>query len=89
MVLKIFMEKATKPYWRGKEREDLLYSWKEGFNILKIAIFPKFTYKFNTILIKILVGFCKELDFKKLAKILQRKKGGEKRGACLFEYWHL
>ena len=52
MVCQIFMEKATKADGSGEEIQDLLYSWTAEFNILKTAIFPKFTYKFNTISIK-------------------------------------
>lgn len=62
MVCQIFMEKATKADGSGEEIQDLLYSWTGEFNILKTAIFPKFTYKFNTISIKkFLYSFSKDL----------------------------
>lgn len=76
MVCQIFMEKATKPYGRGKEIKDLLYSWMEGFGVLKTVIFPKLTYKFNTTSIKITVEFFKELD-KKMLKNCKEEGGGE------------
>lgn len=59
----------------GKETKDLLYSWKGRYNILAITIFPKFTYKFNTIFIKIPVGFFKELE-KTVQKCCKGKRGG-------------
>lgn len=72
--VKTFMEKATKPsLGRGKERKNLLYSWIGGFHILKIIVFPKFTYKFNMISIKFPIGVFKELEENRL-KNLQKKR---------------
>lgn len=65
--------KQPKSSWeRGKERKNLLYSWIGAFNILKIIMLPKFTYKFNMISIKVPIGFFKELEENRLKK-LQKK----------------
>lgn len=50
-----------------------------GVNVTKHTIFPKFTYEFNMISIKISVEFCKELD-KNMLKNCKEKRGGEGRG---------
>lgn len=43
------------------KREDILCSWTGGTDV-KMAVFSKLIYRFNAILIKILVAFFTEID---------------------------
>lgn len=62
-----------------------------GCNVLRIAIFPQFTHKFNTIPIKMPVEFFKELDKNKFkifrgketGRRLQKEEGGKNGGLVL------
>ena len=50
-------------HWRRhKHWKDILYSWIERINIAKMTILSKTIYRFNTIPMKILMTFFRELE---------------------------
>lgn len=57
----IFMEKATKPYGKGKNKRIYYNHGWEGSMLQSAQFSPKFTYEFNMISIKSLLSFAKNL----------------------------
>ena len=43
-------------------KKDILFSWIRIINIVKMAILPEATYRFNEVHIKILIAFFIELE---------------------------